>query len=179
MNYSSISKNLGIDKVTVAEYIEYLRRTYIISLSRFFSKSGMKRVRKDYKIHVNDIGIRNAVVSSLNETVLNDRTEFGKVLETCTFNHAQRLQFYLSGYDNVDVGYTEIKKKEIDMIINFGRYILPIEVKLLGTRSDDEAALNDFMKEHDLKLGIMVTEKTFKLHNNILLLPAWLFMLCC
>lgn len=179
INYSSISKNLGIDKITVTEYIEYLKRTYIISLSRFFSTSGMKKIRKDYKIHINDIGLRNAIVSSLNETLLNNRTELGKVLETCTFNHAQRLQFYLSGYDNIDVGYTEIKKKEIDIIINFGKYILPIEVKLHGSRSHDETAVNDFMKEHGLKFGIIVTEKTLKLQNNILLLPAWLFMLCC
>ena len=179
VSYSSISKNLGIDKVTVAEYIEYLKRTYIISVSRFFSTSSAKRVRKDYKIHVNDVGLRNAVVSSLNESLLNDRTELGKVLETCIYNHAQRLQFYLSGHDNIDVGYTEIRKNEIDIIINFDKHILPIEVKLLGTRPHDETAINDFMKEHDLKFGIIITEKTLKMHNNILLLPAWLFTLCC
>ncbi len=179
VSYSSISKNLGIDKITVAEYIEYLKRTYIISLSRFFSKSAMKKLRKDYKIHINDIGLRNAIVSSLNEALLKNRTELGKVLETCTFNHAQRLQFYLSGHDNLDVGYTKIKDREIDIIINYDKYILPIEVKLLGTRSEDEIAINDFMKKHNLNFGIIITEKTLKLHNKILLLPAWLFMLCC
>jgi len=179
VSFSSISRSLGIDKITIAEYIEYLKRTYIISISRFFSRSGMKRLRKDYKIHMNDVGLRNSVLSYLNENLLHDRAELGKVMETCTFNHAQRLQFFLSGYDNIDVGYTEIGGKEIDIIISYGKHTLPIEVKLDGTRSDDESALNSFMRYNGLKLGIIITEKTLKLHGDVLLLPGWLFALCC
>lgn len=179
VNYSSISKNLGIDKVTVTEYVEYLRRTYLISLSKFFSKSPMKRMRKDYKVHINDTGLRNVIVSRLNETLLNDKSELGKVLETCMFNHAQRLQFYLSDHETPEVGYTEINGKEIDIVLNYGKNVLPIEVKIDGTRPEDESALRDFMDEHGLKLGIIITGKTLKLHGNILLMPAWMFALCC
>lgn len=179
VNYSSISKNIGIDKVTVTEYVEYLRRTYLISLSKFFSASPMKRMRKDYKVHINDTGLRNAIVSRLNETLLNDKSELGKVLETCMFNHAQRLQFYISNHETPEVGYTQINGKEIDIILSYGKSVLPIEVKIDGTRPGDESALKDFMDEHGLKLGIIITGKTLKLHDNILLMPAWMFALCC
>ncbi len=179
MNYSSLSQNLGIDKVTVTEYIGYLEKAYLISLSRFFSVSGMKSMRKDYKIHINDIGLRNAIVSSLNETLLNNRTEMGKVLETCIFNHAQRLQFFLSDHDKVDVGYTETKEGEIDIIINYGKYVLPIEVKHDASGSHDKSALISFMRKQGIELSIMITEKTLKLESDVLFMPAWLFALCC
>lgn len=180
VEYSSISKTLSMKLDTVKSYLDYLEAVFLISRAEFYSKSRAARIRKGDKIYLVNVGLRNALLGQLDESLLSDATALGKVIETLVHEHCRRLHFYFSGFPAKLFYWRTPQNYEVDIVMEVARRPVPIEVT-----SGDEISqrklrgIEKFEEEHDPPLSIIVTRNVFDLKERRVYIPIWLFLLMC
>lgn len=177
LNLVQTANILDIQRPTLRDYIKYLTKAYLIKYSEFYSSSRKSRIRKQDKIYVLDAGIRNGISDFLDDSLLKDETEVGKVVEGVLFDHLSRLKFNLEPGPETDVFYWK-NKKEIDFVMEVKRKPLPIESKYRNVLPETSIVeIDEFLKENKSPFGIVVTKSLFKTEGNIIRIPLWLFLL--
>ena len=178
---TNVSKTLGISRsATLNPYLTVLRDTYMISEAPFYSKSVTKSTRKESKMYVNDVGIRNATCSMLDFQSLTDATETGKMAETVAADHTRRMM----GQTGMHGGRARVsywhEGYEVDMVAELPQAAIPIEVKYRENVSmSDLKGLKRFEKRFGAPIMIAITRNQLELKNNIMLVPMWLYLLMC
>lgn len=112
---SKISTEIGVSRETVYSYINFLEKTYFVSLISPFSKSINGEVRGAKKVYLCDTGMLGYL----------GRVEEGNLFENAVFNVIKK-------YGKVNY-YEKYKGPEIDFIVN-GKYAF--EVKLFPVKKD-------------------------------------------
>lgn len=170
LSYETINEVAGLDRNTLANYIEYLKSTYLIIEILKYAKSIKTQLKSMKKYLSIDQGLRNALMKNyeINEN------NIGFIIENTIGIHL----FKTAKAKNLKLFYIRKDKEEIDFIIK-NEIMIPIEVKYKqNIKEEDTKTIKEFVKEKKLRLGIMVTKDLFKKETNILYIPAWLFLLC-
>ncbi len=79
VNYSELSRLVGVDKNTIEKYITVLEQGYVIFRLPSFSRNVRNEIKKGKKIYFYDNGIRNMVIKSMNE--IEFRSDVGPLWE--------------------------------------------------------------------------------------------------
>ena len=180
VEYSGLSSTLSVKLDTVKQYLDYLEAVFLVSRAEFYSKSRAARIRKRDKVYVANVGLRNALLGQLDESLLGDATSLGKVIETLVHEHCRRLQFYLSGPGARIFYWRTPQGHEVDMVMEAASRPVPVEVT-----SEDEVppkklrGLEEFEREHHPPFSLIVTGNSFELRGRRIYLPLWLFLLMC
>jgi uncharacterized protein len=178
-SYENIARNLSITDDTVREYLDYLESVFLVSRAQFYSKNRAKRIRKQDKIYLHNIGLRNVLVNRLNEQLFTDEQELGKVAEILVHDHAKRL-FSLHATHPEAFYWKNKNGKEVDVILDIKNKPVAIEVKYKNTiSSDDLKGINSFLTEKKTTFGIIITKDRLDQKENMILIPLWLFLLIC
>ncbi len=168
---------LDIQRPTLKSYLKYLSKAYLIKASQYYSLSRKSRIRKQEKIYVLDAGIRNGIVNFIDDTLMNNDTEVGFVVESLLFDHLIRLKFNLEPGPESEIFYWK-GKKEIDFIMPVKRKPIPIESKFRNRIPvENIQIMEEFIKENKSPFGIIITKEDFRIQNNIILIPLWIFLL--
>lgn len=179
LNREQLGQQLGLKRDTLNTYIYLLKTAFLVSESEFFSESRIKRARRERKIFVNDIGIRNVSSSLLDESILANTSETGRMIETVVADHTRRLRFNLEATPFPPLYYWR-EKHEVDFIIDPFNKVLPVEVKF---REDIEEAdlegLKVFNRKFSPPLSIVVTKNHLSIKGNTVFIPVWLYLLLC
>lgn len=179
INRFNIAKSLGIERPTLSTYIYLLKTAFLMSETEFYSKSAVKKARRERKIYINDVGIRNVSSSVFDELVLTDSTEMGKIAETVVADHTKRLKFNLESGAMPNIFYWH-DGHEVDLVIDLFQKPLPIEVKYRESVSlSDLPGTIKFEKEFQPTLCLVVTKNQLEIHGNIVLIPLWLYLVMC
>ena len=128
ISVDTISKILGIDRVTCNLYIDALEKANLIYISEQLDLRGKKALKPRRKVYVSDYGIRCAVTRNV-DIETND-TELGFAIETMSLKHTK--DYFLSIDDELyNVGYSKGDgDKEIDIVVQEqGRNIQFVEAK--------------------------------------------------
>ncbi|MEO0790747.1 MAG: ATP-binding protein [Bacteroidota bacterium] len=64
VNYSELSRLIGLDRNTIISYIDILEKAYVVFRLRSFGKNVRTEIRKARKIYFYDNGIRNAIINN-------------------------------------------------------------------------------------------------------------------
>lgn len=179
VEYSALSRTLSTKLDTVKNYLDYLEAVFLISRAEFYSKSRAARIKKRDKVYVTNVGLRNALLGQLEESLLGDTALVGKVVETLVHEHCLRLYFYLAGPPVKLFYWRTPGGNEVDMVMEVSRRLIPIEVTYGVSISKELRGINEFMKRHESPFGIFVTRDTFDLRGGIVYIPLWLFLLMC
>ncbi len=172
-SYNSIADTLKIDNETAAQYISYLKESFILFEMFNYAASKEKQLRKNYKYVIFDSGIRNSL-----ERIKNLRKgDTGYILESAV----QRHFLWNAEKESIEVFYWREKEFEVDIIVK-GMNIIPIEVKYQSNISaKDLAGLTKFMGAYKIARGIVITKEMLEKRDiggmEILLIPVWLFLL--
>lgn len=180
LNYSELARTLGLKRQTLRSYIYYLKTAFLISESEYYSRSRVKRVRREKKVYINDSGIRNVVVGALSEYLLSNAAELGRVVEAVVADHCKRLKFDLEPALETQLFYWKNSGRETDIVVEIFQRSLPVEVKYrdrIGRK--DLKGLEEFAEKHDSPLQIVVTKEKLDLDGSIVMVPLWLFLLMC
>ena len=167
VNYNNLSNSLNTKFETVKSYIEHLSSSFLISQSRFFSRS-RKAIEKNAKMYVSDHSFSNLA-----------EIEEGLKAETIIYNH---LRVLVESGEFDSISYWRDRKNEVDIALTIGKEVVPIEVKYKNqiTQADLKGLLK-FMDIYKLKEGILVTKDLFEEkqigEKEILFVPVWLFLL--
>jgi len=105
-----------------------------------------------------DTGMRNALerITKLSEA------DLGYIIEDVLQQHT----LWNAESESISICYWR-KKEEVDIIVEIGREIIPLEAKYKNNISlKDLAGLIKFMRIHKIKQGIVVTKDMFELKNS-------------
>lgn len=180
VSIDAITKELnGVSRPTVETYIRYLESANLIYQSWPIHMDGKKALKARPKIYIADAAIRNAVL--MDDTLLTDPAEMGKVVETAVFKHVTAYYHQKSA----TVGYFRDAKKghEIDVVVESpaGKKIL-IEVKYRDNAPISDAdAISMLCAEASLAVVITKSAGDYGVHNakcgkDMLRLPAFAFL---
>lgn len=180
LNYSELARTLELKRHTLKSYVYFLKTTFLISESEYYSKSRAKRIRREKKLYVNDPGIRNVAVGALNDYLLSNTVELGRVVEAVVANHCRRLKFDLEPASEVQLFYWKNKGYETDIVVDMLQKPIPIEVKYrdrIGRK--DLKGLLEFSEKHRTPFQAVITREKLDLNGNVVFIPLWLFLLMC
>ncbi len=179
VEYSALSSTLSTKLDTIKNYIDYLEAVFLISRSEFYSKSRAARIRKQDKVYVSNIGLRNALLGQLEEALLGNHNMMGKVVETVVHEHCLRLHLYLAG-PPAKLFYWRTPRGEVDIVMEVSQKPIPIEVTYLADIDKKKLrGIEEFMREHGSPFGILVTRDVFDLRGKMVCIPLWFFLLMC
>jgi len=179
-NKQNMAKTLSLHRSkTLNEYIYLLKTAFLTSEAEFYTKSVAKRTRREPKMYVNDIGIRNVYTGLFDPQVLTNPLELGKIAETVIADHTRRLKFNLESTMIPSIFYWR-DDHEVDLVIDLFPIPLPIEVKYKESVSQsDLKGLIKFNREFNPPLALVITKNQLEKHTNTVYLPAWLYLLFC
>ena len=176
---TNVSNILGVSRsTTLNQYMNLLKTAYLVSEAQYYSKGAEKSARKETKAYVNDIGIRNVSAAVFDPQILTNNTEVGKIVETVAADHTKRLKFNLEGMD-ADIFYWH-DAHEVDLIIDLFQNPLPIEVKYReNVTLSDLKGLRKFNDKFKSKVSIAITKNQLEVHEDIVFIPLWMYLLMC
>lgn len=178
LSRKSVSTALEITSNTLNQYIELLKDAYLISEAPFYSKRVIKSTRMKKKMYVNDVGLRNMLVSALDSQILSDENMMGKVVETVIADHTKRLKYNISKM-NADIFYWH-DEYEVDLVLELFQKTIPIEVKYSNNVTlEDLKGIRKFNKKFKSKISFVITKKQLEIHDDIIFIPLWLYLLMC
>jgi hypothetical protein len=170
INYSRFAKVLNVKVDTIKKYISYLEECFIIYTAYMYSKKQVISTRKEKKLFFVDCGLRNSLL--LKEI---DELEKTKIVENLVFSHILSLKkrdlfpkiFY----------WMDKARNEVDIVFTLNGKIIPIEVKYANDIiKKDLKGLIKFCETFKTQ-GIVITKDLLKKEDNIIYIPAWLFLL--
>jgi len=123
INFSELSSTLGISVQTVKNYFWYAERTFVIQKLTPYFKNVRKEITKSPIIYFYDLGLRNYALG-----IFGNINEMGQgfLFQNFIFNLLKEKFRYSGG----KLHFWRTKDRaEVDFIVDFGKEILPIEVK--------------------------------------------------
>lgn len=180
VSIETISKELnGVSRPTVENYIKYLESANLIYQSWPVDMCGKKVLKAKAKIYIADAAIRNAVL--MNDDILTDAEEMGKIVETAIYKHVAAFYYQKS----TSVGYFRggRKNKEIDIVVEYPKIKnMLIEVKYRDSAPiSDDSAICEYCEEASAALVITKRPEDYGVHNTpsgkqMLRIPAYAFL---
>lgn len=115
-----LASQLKVKSETVNNYIDLLEKSFVVFKLSAFSNNPRKEISKMDKIYFWDLGIRNAIIDNFNDLTL--RNDLGALwenfliserLKNITLFQANTKSFFWRNYNQSEVDYVELNKKEI------------------------------------------------------------------
>jgi len=180
--YKTFTDILGIDERSVMKYIDYYVESHWAFLSSpYVFHNKPDSVKTEKKIYVIDSGIISTLSFKDENDLKTDRSYRGHVLENVIHNHLLSFKQQSIGTFQSSIPFWVEPEtgREIDFIHEVKGGVIPIEVKLkVSYDGNDLTNLKDFLnKRVSAKFGILTTEDTLKIEDNILLIPHLLLTL--
>lgn len=113
VNYSELALQTGVDKNTVARYIEILEKGYVIFRLGSFSRNLRNEIKKSKKIYFYDNGIRNMVIG--NFSTLELRSDKGQLWENFLVSERLKQNLYKNKYGKMYFWRTK-QQQEVDFV---------------------------------------------------------------
>jgi len=154
---TELASTLGIDKNTVARYLDLLEKSFVIYSLRGFSRNLRKEINKMQKYYFYDLGIRNAIINNFNQ--FDSRNDIGELWEN--FLISERVK--RNAYKKISVSYyfwRTYDQKEIDLIEEMNGELLAYEFKI---NSKQASAPKDFTDNYkNSKFKVVSTDNYFE-----------------
>lgn len=113
ISLNELGTKLGVDKQTVARYLELLEKTFILYNLRPYYVNQRKAISKKSKYYFYDLGIRNAVIGNFNS--LDKRSDVGELWENFLVMERLKKQEYRGIYAN-NYFWRTWDQKEVDWV---------------------------------------------------------------
>lgn len=173
LNVSMLAKSLELSPTAISNYLDILEGVLLIRRLQPYYVNIRKRLVKSPKVYIRDSGILHRLAGLTDESSLevwpNRGNSFeGLVIEeliTAASNSLTAPRFYF---------YRTQAGAEVDLLIQVGQRIWPIEIKLgIELRHYDTAGLRRCLEDLDLERGFVITrgEAIRSLGRGIYALP--------
>jgi len=163
VNVAELAGTTHLSRPTIEQYLFLLESTYVIRLIKPFSRNIRSELFKTPKVFFLDTGLAQLLwLKSFQKTVQ------GNVLENAVFCELIKQQ------KKTEIRYWRTQDgKEIDFIIKSGTNILPIEVKLSGSRFNATAIRYFSQHYHPSSSICMTLDNNMKPIDNLIFKYPW------
>ncbi len=132
-NYSQLGGQLGLDGKTAARYSGVFEQMYLLKRIDAWSRNRLSRVVKTPKLQFIDSGLLATLLDLGAEEARQDRTRFGKGLETFVFGELLKQATTSEGTYQL-LYYRDADKFEVDVVIeNAAGQLVGVEIKASAT----------------------------------------------
>lgn len=177
-NASDVAQTVGIDYKTAQSWLSVLEASNIVRVVRPFWTNMDKRLTKTPKIFFTDTGLACHLTRWTTPEALERGAASGHIFET--FVVSEILKSHMNAGNNIDDiwFYRDTKKREIDLLIQDGRTLHPVEIKQAVTIDKD--AIKNFdclrgLSDYEVGFGHVIcqTETPYLLSDNVQAVPVW------
>lgn len=176
LNYNSIAKDIGVSIDTVKRWTSILETSGVIYLLYPYSNNHLKRAIKTPKVYFTDTGLLAYLTRWLTEDTLKNGASAGKAFETFIISEIIK-SFLNAGISRPSLYfYRDRDQKEIDLIIEDGRDIYPVEIKMTAKPDIKTAKSFNLLKDIpgvNLKEGVIICQydRVHWLKEDLVALP--------
>ncbi|MFH1782416.1 MAG: ATP-binding protein [Candidatus Omnitrophota bacterium] len=128
LNLSTIANNIGITVPTCKKYLQILETSYQYFLLKPYHLNIRKRLIKRPKLYAWDTGLCNYFIGNSSMKELRNYTNFGNIFENFVIAELAKQNTFLKKKNNLYFWRTS-NGAEVDLIIESGQKIIPIEIK--------------------------------------------------
>ncbi len=177
-NASDVATAVGIDNKTAKAWLSVLQASNIVRVMEPFWPNVDKRLTKMPKIFFMDTGLACHLTRWTTSEQLKRGAVSGHMFET--FVVSEVLKSYMNAGGNLrDVWfYRDSKKREIDLLIQEGHILHPVEVKTAATVGAD--AVKNFtcleqLPDYEVGFGHVIcqTKEPYPITRNVQAVPVW------
>lgn len=157
LNFKELSSTLDLDMITLKKYVFILNNTFVSYLLKPYSQNKRVEISKMPKTFMEDLGIRNMILSDFREVGL--RNDLGAMAENFVFNECMKSQ----GVQDELFFWRTLNKSEVDFIYKKENEVIPIEVKYKKFNSPDvPAGIKSFINKYNPKKAVVLTKDYFE-----------------
>ena len=131
-NAADLAAPFAVSRPTIREYLSLLEQIFLIERLQPWHSNRLSRLIKTPKLHLADTGLAAVLLGVDRDTVLQDRTLLGQLLETWVYQELRKE----ADWQDAEIRFYHFRNKdkvEVDMILQQGRRLAGIEVKAAAT----------------------------------------------
>ena len=176
LNYSNISRDIGIDVKTAQTWMGILEKSGLVYLLHPYSPNITKRIIKTPKLYFLDTGLCTYLTKWLTPDSLMMGAMAGAILETYTV--AEILKSYLhNGREPAMYFYRDANQNEVDIIIEENGALYPVEIKKTASPGENDyksfRELTKLKKKIGLGAVICLKGERTALSRGVVSIPVW------
>ncbi|MDT8436815.1 MAG: ATP-binding protein [Gemmatimonadota bacterium] len=139
LNVSDLAAPFQLSRPTIRDYVTLLERIFLIDELPPWHSNRLSRLVKSPKLHLGDTGVAAALLGLDRDSLADDRSTLGQLLETFVFQELRRLasgsthDFRFHHFRDRDGG-------EVDIVLERGGRVAGVEVKAAATVTSSDFA---------------------------------------
>lgn len=174
LNQTEVSRDVGLSQPTIHRYLNILEATCLLERLPAFARSRTKRLMKTPKIYWIDPGLAAYLAGYYDEDSLRSAREAGGFFESLVVLHLKILAQLLTPHPRFSYWRT-VTGKEVDLVIEHGRRLVAVEIKLTSAPSyRDTEALQLFLEDYPETAAALLVHtgrEVRRLHEKIVAIP--------
>lgn len=136
LNLQSLGNDVGISHTTARNWLTLLQASYVVFLLQPWHSNISKRQIKSVKIYFYDVGLAAYLLGVENELHINRHPLKGNLFENLVVIEALKYRFNRGKRSNLYF-WRDAKGNEIDLLIEAGPDVMPVEIKPGATITGD------------------------------------------
>lgn len=153
VNYNELSRSVGIDRVTVEQYISLLEKAYVLFRVQPLARNLRNEINTNRKIYFYDNGIRNAIIGDFRPTEL--RQDIGALWENYIISERVKKLAYQK-WGGRYYFWRTYQQQEIDWIEEVNGTFSAFEFKWNPKKKNKKLA-STFTKNYPIKESMFVS----------------------
>ena len=113
VNFNELSQTVGVDKNTIASYIDILQKGYVVFKLGSYHGNLRNEIKKNKKIYFYDNGVRNTILGNFNS--LNLRQDTGMLWENFLISERVKQNLYKNTLAKIYFWRTK-QQQEVDLV---------------------------------------------------------------
>jgi predicted AAA+ superfamily ATPase len=136
LNLQSLGNDVGISHTTVRSWLTLLEASYVIFILQPWHSNFSKRQIKAPKLYFYDVGLASYLLGLENELHVSRDPLRGNLFENLIVIEALKYRFNRGKRNNLHF-YRDAKGNEVDLLLDIGPHVFPLEIKAGATIADD------------------------------------------
>lgn len=147
LNYNSVAQDVGVSADTVKRWVAILKTSGIIYLLQPYANNHLKRAIKTAKVYMLDTGLMAWLTKWLTPETIQQGAKSGQFFETFVVSEIIK-SFYNQGKEPPLYFYRDTDQKEIDLLIEDGQTLYPVEIKMTANPNKRMAKAFDILRSN-------------------------------
>ncbi len=136
LNLQSLGNDVGISHTTARSWLTLLEASYVVFLLRPWHTNLSKRQIKSPKLYFYDVGLASYLLGAETELHINRHPLKGNLFENLVIIEALKYRYNLGKRSNLYF-WRDAKGNEVDLLIENGPDVTPVEIKSGATLNND------------------------------------------
>ncbi len=174
LNYTDLARDVAIDNKTAKSWLSVLETSGLVYMLPPYYNNLTKRLVKSPKLYFLDTGLCSFLTKWPTPESLEAGAMSGAILETYIFSEILK-SYWHNGKNPHFYYYRDLDQKEIDLVIESGDILYPIEFKKTATPSQNASKNFHLLNKFNKKIGpggvVCFIQKDIPLSKEVIAIP--------